>query len=1493
MNLRKFLLACAVLLTAMVASSQTPIYYGLTGTISNPDGTPFNGTLSIELARPTAANVCTNPVSIVSQKLVKYQIVNGVIVNGTSAQFLSNTCLNPSVPYFVQIFDKNNVRTYVDNWFFTRNGVTNVDVGTFKDVGMFPGQSGGGGGGSGPTSSGIAVWDNTLGSWATSLGEVDGKIIYGSSGAWTVGNALPNGTTASTQSCGTNLNDVATGQYVANCAASSGTPGGSSFQLQYNNAGSFAGAAFAGLVYSNNTSSAPSAATSTQVLSAIGVGNVTNTYLANSGFTFNGASVSLGGSANSNWTSGTFIANNLTSFFNTSGQLQDSGIASGNVTQTTSTPAANQIGVYGSTSKTLTPTTTLPTAAVPAFTGDVTNSAGSLSTTVGAIKNTAVPTLATGYLYFNGTSFIWQTPSGSGTINAATQYDTPYYSAAGSASTISGAAISGLVKASTSGVPAAATSSDVLGVIGAGNVTNTYLANTATTVNGAACTLGSTCNANYTTGTLTANDLAQMATTGGQLNDSGIATANVTQTTATPAANQIAVYGSTAKTLTPTTTLPTAAMPALTGDVTNSAGSLSTTVGKVNGLAIPTTKTIVGTNSSGQFIDATSTTLPTAMVPAFTGDVTNTSGSLSTTVGKLENISLPTLALSTGYLYDNNGVLGLQTPSGSGTVNAASQNDITYYSGAGSSTVVSGAAISGLVKASTGGAPVAATSSDVLTTIGSSNITNTYLANTGTTVNGQTCTLGSSCNGNYTTGTITGGDVASFSGTTGLLQDAGVASANLVTAASNFTSGDLVQAAGANKTTSDSSIATANVTQTTATPAANQIGVYGSTAKTLTPTTTLPTAAMPALTGDVTNSAGSLSTTVGQIEGAAIPTSAAVVGTNGSKQLVSATSANVLSTIGSANITNTYLANTATTVNGQTCTLGSTCTVPLSAINPQTATYQVLAADFSNYKTIAVASGTFTITLVASGSQPANGQYITIVNYGSGVVTVARSGQNINGATTSLSLPAGSSTNPTNTTVWSDGTNYFAAVKIDNANTVSTTGSPANGNLTKFSGTNTVTNADLSGDCTTSGGTALTCTKTNGTAFGTLATIGVGTLTNNDFCTYVTGTGIVCNSSGGSMTWPAAAGFAIYSGSSSWGTSFTVGTMTNGDLCTFATSGNTIACNTSPGGTGTVTDGAGTTTAGIIPESTTTAHTLDYSSGLSITSSTLGYSGSGGISSTATGAGKLALTAGDTTHTYGFSAPATSGSANVSWALPNADSHGVVTSDGSANLSLTPAAQSDPTQIVYVDDFLTGLLTTGNVGNLSWTMSGSTTCGTATTPASSSPNFGQFQTTTGTTSGNTCGITFNTAGALGALGNVSNGWKMIWIFKIPTTTTMGAYVGASDSLTAVPSNWFGMRYDTSSSDTTFHLCVSSTCDSTTYTLDSNFHKLTITNNSAGNITMQFDSNTARTFCASGCNTTVTPTTNALTPIAQAVTRTSAARNIDVDYFGFQEIGLSR
>ena len=67
--------------------------------------------------------------------------------------------------------------------------------------------------------------------------------------------------------------------------------------------------------------------------------------------------------------------------------------------------------LIGSASSSPTWSTYLPAAQMPALTGDVTNTAGTVATTVGGIKGTSVPTLAAGYLHYNGSAFSWATPA--------------------------------------------------------------------------------------------------------------------------------------------------------------------------------------------------------------------------------------------------------------------------------------------------------------------------------------------------------------------------------------------------------------------------------------------------------------------------------------------------------------------------------------------------------------------------------------------------------------------------------------------------------------------------------------------------------------------------------------------------------------------------------------------------------------------------------------------------------------------------------------------------------------------------------------------------------------------------------------------------------------------------------------------------------------------------------------------------------------------------
>ncbi len=113
-------------------------------------------------------------------------------------------------------------------------------------------------------------------------------------------------------------------------------------------------------------------------------------------------------------------------------------------------------------------------------------------------------------------------------------------------------------------------------------------------------------------------------------------------------------------------------------------------------------------------------------------------------------------------------------------------------------------------------------------------------------------------------------------------------------------------------------------------------------------------------------------------------------------------------------------AATATSVNG----LILPCTPKL-----ETSTYQVLAADFTGSPPCLIysSSGTFTITLVASTSQPPAGQCVDFLNYGSGTVTISRSGQNINAGTASLGLVPVNGGQPSSARVCSDGSNYFTA----------------------------------------------------------------------------------------------------------------------------------------------------------------------------------------------------------------------------------------------------------------------------------------------------------------------------------------------------------------------------------------------------------------------------------------------------------------------------------
>lgn len=86
--------------------------------------------------------------------------------------------------------------------------------------------------------------------------------------------------------------------------------------------------------------------------------------------------------------------------------------------------------------------------------------------------------------------------------------------------------------------------------------------------------------------------------------------------------------------------------------------------------------------------------------------------------------------------------------------------------------------------------------------------------------------------------------------------------------------------------------------------------------------------------------------------------------------------------------------------------------------------------------------------------------------------------------------------------VKSDGAGTIS-VSSCGSGTVSTTGSPASGNLAKFSGSTSLTNGDLSGDATTSGTLVVTVPKVNGVAYpSSPSTHSVPVITASNTATY-------------------------------------------------------------------------------------------------------------------------------------------------------------------------------------------------------------------------------------------------------------------------------------------------------------------------------------------------------------------------------------------------------
>ena len=136
-----------------------------------------------------------------------------------------------------------------------------------------------------------------------------------------------------------------------------------------------------------------------------------------------------------------------------------------------------------------------------------------------------------------------------------------------------------------------------------------------------------------------------------------------------------------------------------------------------------------------------------------------------------------------------------------------------------------------------------------------------------------------------------------------------------------------------------------------------------------------------------------------------------------------------------------------------------------SAVRATTTTTEALAnsdqnklVTFSNAAAVAC-----TIAQAGSGGNFAAGWAVSLKNLGAGTVTCTPTTSTVDGAA-NFTLTTGQGVD-----LYSDGTNYFTQPGKGGSGTVTTTGSPANGNLTKFSGASSITSGDLSGDVSTNG----------------------------------------------------------------------------------------------------------------------------------------------------------------------------------------------------------------------------------------------------------------------------------------------------------------------------------------------------------------------------------------------------------------------------------------
>lgn len=122
------------LLSSVVCLAQSRVNVG--GTLTDPQtGQLFNGYLKISLLK-AVKNICGTVYQTVPTFSNVYTVTNGVVQGLNTASYVSQTCMTPRIPYYIEMDDLQHNFLYFDNWYFPQTVAETVDLGTMQQLGF-------------------------------------------------------------------------------------------------------------------------------------------------------------------------------------------------------------------------------------------------------------------------------------------------------------------------------------------------------------------------------------------------------------------------------------------------------------------------------------------------------------------------------------------------------------------------------------------------------------------------------------------------------------------------------------------------------------------------------------------------------------------------------------------------------------------------------------------------------------------------------------------------------------------------------------------------------------------------------------------------------------------------------------------------------------------------------------------------------------------------------------------------------------------------------------------------------------------------------------------------------------------------------------------------------------------------------------------------------------------------------------------------------------